>query len=121
VTVKPELRVKEHNGIVNLARVPVGEPPLLQGVGCLAVQAGHFVPGCKPDCPRGSVAGSGDSVSVGSEVGGDGINDGEETRGTAVAGGSFGSFCRWGELPESDRSRRRSARVTMRILRCSAL
>jgi hypothetical protein len=66
-------------GIVNLARVPVREPPLLQGVGCLAVQAGHFVPGCKPDCPRGSVAGSGDSVSVGSEVSGDGIKDGEET------------------------------------------
>ena len=66
-------------GIVNLARVPVREPPLLQGVGCLAVHAGHFVPGCKPDCPRGSVAGSGDSVSVGSEVSGDRIEKGEET------------------------------------------
>jgi hypothetical protein len=43
------------------------------------VQAGHFVPSCKPNFPHGSVAGSGDSVSVGSEVGGDRIKDGEET------------------------------------------
>jgi hypothetical protein len=53
---------------------------LLQPVSVgLAVQAGNFVPGCKTDFPHGSVAGSGDSVSLGSKVSGYGIKDGEET------------------------------------------
>jgi hypothetical protein len=41
----------------------------------------HFVRGCKSDCLHGSVAGSGDSMSVGSEAAGDGIKEGEETLG----------------------------------------
>jgi hypothetical protein len=44
-----------------------------------AEQAGDFVPSCDSDSSHGSVATGGDAVSVGSEVSGDRIENGEET------------------------------------------
>jgi len=67
-------------GAVNLARVPVDEPSFVRLISVgLAVQAGNLVPGCQPDCPHRSVAGSGNSVSLSAKVSGYGIKDGEET------------------------------------------